>query len=137
MDKSFGYMLAKCFLIATTVAFQFILMLFMNDGVVPYLLSNASIIGGYLLDIYLLRYSHPKKKQNVIFVMIYNSIALVMSLSGILLSAIGSAEFEEVYRSLLYTIIPGISLAALILYLWLNIDILIAVDKIEILESEV
>ena len=52
MEKSFGYMLAKCTLTGITLAFQFILLVSLKDSIVPYLLSTSTILGGYIMDLY-------------------------------------------------------------------------------------
>ena len=117
MDKSFGYMLVKCVLSGITLAFQFIMLVSLEESIVPYLLSTSTILGGYIMDLFQMKYSHSKYIKAIGFSMVYSIIAFIASLSGILINDI----FDNSRQ--LTDCLADITIAAIFIYLIVNIRI--------------
>lgn len=123
-DKSLGFNILRCVVAAITMMFQFILILAVSEAPIPYLLSNISIIAGYMLDVYTLTYNYPTLKKPMVFSLAFEAVALVIAMGDILF--IASYKIVGIMSGL---IIPIVTLVALALYLIINIIIAISAGK--------
>ena len=108
-------MVVKCILTSITLSFQFILLVSLEESIVPYLLSTSTILGGYIMDLFQMKYSHSKYNNSIGFSIVYSIIAFIASLSGILINDIFNNSRQ------LTVCLGEITIAAIIVYLIVNI----------------
>lgn len=125
-ENLFGYCLVRCIITGITIAFQFVLLLSVAEAPIPYLLSNISILGGYILDIYSFRKGHKSLKKIINISVIVESVALVIAFGDILYIALYGHD-KCIFWSNVF--VPIVTLAALFFYLVINIIITINANK--------
>jgi len=125
--NNYGYNYGRCVVAAITAAFQFILILTVSNEPIPYLLSNVSILGGYILDIIVIIYEYPTLRKLIISELWIESIAVVLALSDVLYISVyctgeSLCQFAKYFSHLS---VPIITLISLFYYLVLNLIITI------------
>lgn len=125
-ENLFGYYLIRCIITGITIVFQLILILSVVEAPIPYLLSNISILGGYMLDIYTFRKEHISLQKVINIAIIVESFILIIAFGDILYIATYN---PNKYAFWSYVFVPIITLGALLFYLTINIIITINANK--------
>ena len=135
MDKSFGYMLIKCMTILVTVLFQFVLLFQIDDTIIVYILSNISVISGYIIDMYSMKYNYREKRRFINFCMLNCAISCSLALSDIMFIVNYEQELKYLVgsfiHSFVYKDVPVYTFVSLIFYFILNILVLIDKEREE------
>ena len=139
INNNFGYLFVKCITIMVTVLFQLILLFQIENNIIAYILSNISIISGYIIDMYSMKSYYYPKRRFINFCLIYSALSLALALSDIMFivnyDQVLSKTTEPTIYKIVYSEIPIFSFVTMFFYLCLNISKLIDTEK-EIYDNE-
>ena len=130
-ENSYGYCFSRCIVAAITITFQFVLFFSAGDNPIPYLLSNFSIIGGYILDLAILVKKYITIAHLVVIELWIESLALVLALADVLYISVYNVKsgYGDYIECISYLIVPLYTLFSLFMYFLFNVIVTINCRK--------
>lgn len=127
MDKSFGFNLSRTIIVGFTSIIQFALILKVSSAPIPYLLSNISIVSGFILDLISLKKIYTTLHRFILDILLFEAVSIVLGFGDIFI--ITNYQLDNNFFT--HILIPIFTLLGLGLYLLICIIILIKTDKDE------
>lgn len=127
MDKSFGFNLSRAIIVGFTSIIQFALILNVSSAPIPYLLSNISIVSGFILDLISLMKINKTLHRFILDTVLFEAGSIVLGLGDIFIIT----NYQINNNFFTHILIPILTLLGLDLYLLICIIILIKTEKDE------